>query len=147
MKKMFAFVAVLLVLTAFSITMFVHAGDMPVIPLTGASKPSESISEVSSDYEVPIDTTTAPLRISERTLKMTYKSTDYLTASAKVKWSSSDTDVVTVDESGNLTAVGRGEATITATTRDGRTATCEVTVRYTFVQVLILIFLFGWIWY
>ena len=141
---MFAFVAVLLVITAFSVTIFVHAGDLPVIPLTGST-----VSEVSTEYEEPItiERTTVPLLLSDKKLKMTYKSTDYLTAGARVTWSSSDTSIVTVDEDGNLTAVGRGEATITATAWDGRTATCEVTVRYSFWQILILLFLFGWIWY
>ena len=45
-----------------------------------------------------------------------------------VTWSSDNTNVATV-ESGNVTAVGAGNATITATTEDGgKTATCTVTV-------------------
>ncbi|MBQ8170521.1 MAG: Ig-like domain-containing protein [Oscillospiraceae bacterium] len=47
----------------------------------------------------------------------------------KITWSSDDTSVATVDESGNVTATGSGTATITATTEDGGfTATCKVTV-------------------
>ncbi len=42
-------------------------------------------------------------------------------------WSSSDEDVATV-EYGVVTAVGKGTATITATTKNGKTATCAVTV-------------------
>ncbi len=52
-------------------------------------------------------------------------------------WTSSDTTVVTVDENGNITAVGAGKATITATATNGTestdddvNATCEVTVPY-----------------
>ena len=46
-----------------------------------------------------------------------------------VTFSSSDETVATVDENGNITAVGPGTATITITTVDGeKTATCEVTV-------------------
>lgn len=46
-----------------------------------------------------------------------------------VTWTSSDTSVVTVDENGNLKAVGVGEATITVTTKDGGyTDICKVTV-------------------
>ncbi|MDR2042569.1 MAG: Ig-like domain-containing protein, partial [Tannerella sp.] len=46
-----------------------------------------------------------------------------------VSWSSSHPDVATVSETGLVTAVGAGTATITATTQDGEyTATCEVTV-------------------
>lgn len=46
-----------------------------------------------------------------------------------VIWTTSDKNVATVDETGKVTAVGKGEATITATTADaGKTATCTVTV-------------------
>ena len=46
-----------------------------------------------------------------------------------VNWSSNPTSVATVDNSGNVTAVAEGTATITVTTQDGnKTATCNVTV-------------------
>lgn len=46
-----------------------------------------------------------------------------------VSWTSSNTDVATVDETGKVTGVAAGAATITVTTEDGnKTATCEVTV-------------------
>ena len=46
-----------------------------------------------------------------------------------VKWSSSDTAIAAVDDSGKITAVAPGEATITVTTADGGfTAVCVVTV-------------------
>ncbi len=46
-----------------------------------------------------------------------------------VSWKSSDSAVATVDESGKVTAVKAGSATITVTTKDGsKTATCKVTV-------------------
>ena len=46
-----------------------------------------------------------------------------------VTWSSSDTDVATVDDDGVVTGVSAGTATITATTVDGGfTDTCSVTV-------------------
>lgn len=49
----------------------------------------------------------------------------------KVTWSSSASDVATVDASGNVTAVAEGTASITATTVDGaKTATCTVTVEH-----------------
>jgi uncharacterized protein YjdB len=47
----------------------------------------------------------------------------------KVIWSSSNPDLVEVDENGNVTAKAKGTAIITAMTRDsGKTATCNVTV-------------------
>jgi hypothetical protein len=46
-----------------------------------------------------------------------------------VTWSSSDEDVATVSNTGVVTAVGAGEATITVTTVDGdKTDTCVITV-------------------
>ena len=46
-----------------------------------------------------------------------------------VTWESSNPSVATVDESGKVTAVASGEATITVTTADGsKTANCDVTV-------------------
>ena len=45
-----------------------------------------------------------------------------------VTWSSSDESVVTVDQEGNVTAVGDGTATIIAIFEDGSSSTCEVTV-------------------
>ena len=47
----------------------------------------------------------------------------------KIKWSSSDSNVATVDDAGKVTAVAAGSATITATTSNGiLKATCTVTV-------------------
>ena len=47
-----------------------------------------------------------------------------------ISWTSSDTDVATVDQSGKVSAVGAGNATITVKTTDGGyTATCSVTVK------------------
>ena len=47
----------------------------------------------------------------------------------KVSWKSSATGVATVDDSGKVTAVKAGSATVTVTTADGgKTATCSVTV-------------------
>ncbi len=45
-----------------------------------------------------------------------------------VTWSSDDEDIVTVDQTGKVTAVGVGSATITATA-DGISDTCEITVQ------------------
>ena len=48
-------------------------------------------------------------------------------ANTEILWSSSDTSVATVDENGNVMAVGKGVATVTAKA-DMYTANCEVTV-------------------
>ncbi|URZ00520.1 Ig-like domain-containing protein [Clostridium felsineum] len=45
-----------------------------------------------------------------------------------VTWTSSDNSIVTVDKDGKITGVKAGQATITATTADGKTVACVVTV-------------------
>ncbi len=54
-----------------------------------------------------------------------------------VTWSSSDASVVKVDSNGNVTAVGKGEATVTVKSKDtGKEATCKFVV-YTGVEDII----------
>lgn len=53
-----------------------------------------------------------------------------------VSWSSSNSSVATVDNSGRVTGVKAGSATITVTTSDGgKTATCSVTVEAKIIAV------------
>lgn len=66
---------------------------------------------------------------------MVVNTTDKLVATVKpdnakdktVTWSSNKPNVITVDKNGNIKAVGLGEATITAKTSNGKTATAKVT--------------------
>ena len=51
-------------------------------------------------------------------------------SSDKITWSSSNTDVATVNDIGIVTAKANGSATITAKTVNGKTANCKVTVQY-----------------
>lgn len=82
------------------------------------------------------------------TTTLVYEITPFITTDHGVVWSSSDTDVAVVDEAGNVFTTGRGEATITCASVDGQSVSqCPVEVKYTFKQWLIVIFLFGWIWY
>lgn len=92
-------------------------------------------------------------------VEMNYKST--LDISPKVEtfgaakytctYSSSDPSVVSVDGDGNATGLKRGKAVVTCTVTDnnGSSASdkCTVNVRYSLWQWIIVIFLFGWIWY
>ena len=69
-----------------------------------------------------------------------------------VKYKSSNPNVVKVnEETGEATGAKRGSATITVTVTDttGHTVTdtCKVTVKYTVLQWIIIILLFGWLWY
>ena len=156
MKKIGAHFAVLLVLAAFGMTILVHAGDLPSVPLTGES--GSDLSEVNTDYEVPLsfpvetetetEAETKALTISQTQMQLIYRQRANLKASETVTWKSSNDAVVKVDpKNGSLYAAGRGTATVTATTEDGRTASCTVTVQYTWWQWLIRILLLGWIWY
>ena len=93
------------------------------------------------------DTTIHPasVSISENSATMTVGETKQLTATVTpedayiktVKWSSNNVSAVKVDENtGKLTAVGAGIATITVTTVDGsHTASCKVTVNNKYVAV------------
>jgi uncharacterized protein YjdB len=81
--------------------------------------PVEAIELNSSQLSLIQGTTSAALTVSFTPDNATDQS---------VLWSSSDESVATVDSSGKVTAVEGGTATITATTANGKTATCMVTV-------------------
>jgi uncharacterized repeat protein (TIGR02543 family) len=93
----------------------------------------------------------APVFEGGSNVTLQYRSTATLrfttSASEAITWNSSDQSVVSVDQSGNIAGLRRGTARITATDSDGFSAACTVTVNYAWWQWLIVIFLFGWIWY
>ena len=68
-----------------------------------------------------------------------------------VTYESSNPSVARVDKNGKIYAAKKGGAEITVTVNDeyGNCVmdTCKVTVNYSFSQWLIVIVLFGWIWY
>ena len=78
-----------------------------------------------------------------------------ITADSGVKYTvtyeSSNTKVATVDKDGKVYAAKKGAADIKVTVTDEYgnkvSDTCKVTVKYSFGQWLIIILLFGWIWY
>lgn len=92
-------------------------------------------------------------------LSMNYKSSATIAPTIKadagvdytVSYRSSDNSVVQVDATGKVTATGKGNTTITVTVTDENgnvvTDTCDVSVKYTWWQWIIVIVLFGWIWY
>ena len=77
-----------------------------------------------------LDKTAAEVTVGE-TLQLTATVVPDNTSNPAVTWSSSNDAVATVDETGKITAIAAGTATITATTTDGSnlTASCEVTVK------------------
>ena len=68
-----------------------------------------------------------------------------------ISYLSSNSNVATVDNNGNITATGRGTATITCTVTDeyGNVVkdTCTVTVKFQWWQWIIWILLLGFLWY
>ena len=64
---------------------------------------------------------------------------------------SSDLDVAQIDGEGNIYAIGKGTAVVKCVVTDKYGITCEdtckVTVGYSILQWIIIIFLFGWLWY
>ena len=60
---------------------------------------------------------------------------DNTTFSKKITWSSSDTNVATVDANGTVTAKSAGTAIITAKTENGKTASCTVTVEKKLIPI------------
>ena len=62
-------------------------------------------------------------------LTATISPTEHI-SSDKITWSSSNTDVATVNDIGVVTAKANGSATIIAKAVNGKTASCKVTVQY-----------------
>lgn len=107
------------------------------IPMLPAKVHSVSVSGVSLDYK---STGTIATAINADT-----------GAKYTVTYSSSNSTVASVDANGKVTAGKTGNATITCTVTDEYgnvvTDTCEVKVSYNWWQWIIVIVLFGWIWY
>ncbi|MDF9836695.1 uncharacterized protein YjdB, partial [Breznakia sp. PF5-3] len=86
-----------------------------------------------NDVQIPITS----IKISKQSLTMKKDSSDSVIASVapqnttdskKIEYTSSNTEVVTVSSTGKLTARKPGTSIITATSSNGMSATCEVTV-------------------
>ncbi len=91
-------------------------------------------------------------------LSMNYKDSAKITCVTNastantIKWYSTNEDVATVDEFGNVYASGKGNAEIicevvSPTNEILASAKCNVEVKYTVVQWIIIIVLFGFLWY
>lgn len=107
--------------------------------------------EVADDTSVKIDL--SMFKLNQDSIKMNYKQSvnvDYTTnyKADELTWTSSNEKVATVDENGNVYAAGTGNATITVKSADGKVnESVDVNVSYTVLQWIIVIVLFGWIWY
>lgn len=107
---------------ATTITATTHNGKSAICTVI-VNEPAPEVIEVTS---ISLNKTFLTLEIGEsETLTATVSPSNATDKS--VTWTSSDQSVATV-VNGNITAVGSGTATITATTSNGKTATCAVTV-------------------
>ena len=79
---------------------------------------------------ITLDKTNLTMEVVDAPVKLTAKVTPDGAIDGDVTWSSDKTDVATVDANGNVTAVGNGEAKITAKASD-YSATCTVKVTNT----------------
>ncbi len=105
----------------------------------------------------PVVSYESVVTLNKTEIAMNYKDSTSLECSGvpegcTVVWSSSDSDVASVNENGGVYASGKGDATVTCSVVDASgavisEASCEVTVSYTVGQWLIIILLFGFIWY
>ncbi len=91
-------------------------------------------------------------RLPDRELVIYYKSVGKLNTITEdpslVEYTSSDESVVTVDKDGSYKAIGKGTAVITMhVVGTDIEEQCKITVKYTWWQMLIRIFLLGFIWY
>ena len=92
--------------------------------ITGCEKKNKHDTPSQVDASISLNKTSLVLKKSaSETLTATVSN-----GSGDVTWTSSNTAVATVDSNGNVTAVEKGNATITAT-YSGKTATCQVTVK------------------
>ena len=78
--------------------------------------------------EISLDKSSATLTEGETTTIVATVLPENTTDSKSVSWSSSNSEVATVDANGTVTAKRAGTAVITATSTNGKTAGCTVTV-------------------
>ncbi|MCL2023744.1 MAG: Ig-like domain-containing protein, partial [Oscillospiraceae bacterium] len=89
-------------------------------------------------YEIDLRTYVSEITLNKTSTSIVVGATETLTATVEpstavnptLSWASSDINVATVDSDGEITAIGNGVATITASSTDGTgiSASCEVTV-------------------
>ncbi len=99
--------------------------------ITASCEGREDTCEVSIFYpleKIDFDDASTTINIGTKKLLNINYTPDNTTDSKNIVWSSSDGNIVSVDEKGQITGMSNGSATITATSSDGLTATIDVTV-------------------
>lgn len=89
--------------------------------------------------EIPVTNITLPTKEASMTIGGTMDLKPMIepadATNTHISWSSSDSNVATVDANGRVTAKAAGTATITATAASGITAACEITVSDEVIEV------------
>lgn len=101
-----------------------------VVPDVPSVTPSPAAPEASAKPITPV--VPSVLNISQNNLTLTKGFSSKLSASGgsgKVRWSSSNPNIASVNSSGKVTAKGAGTTTISAVSADGAKATCKVKVK------------------
>lgn len=89
-----------------------------------SAEEDETAPEEDDDYELTFETTSLTLTKAGEISRILYDTN--IENLSEIVWTSSDESVVTVDENGYVTAVGSGEAIVSAS-REGLSAECTVT--------------------
>ena len=114
-------------------TVTAKSAGTAVITATSTNGKSAGCTVTVEKKQIPV----TEVRLSESTVGIVEGSTYKLTAtvlpgnttdSKNVSWSSSNSEVATVDANGTVTAKSAGTAVITATSKNGKSAGCTVTV-------------------
>ena len=104
---------------------------------TGTAQVIMTLGNVTRTYTFRADTEITGISLDKTNITLEEGKTQKLTAKItpsdatqdkKITWTSGNTSVATVDEDGVVTAKRAGTVIITATTSNGKTATCKVTV-------------------
>lgn len=91
-----------------------------------------------TDSETADTSSSAPLQLNTTELNLEptiQEQLEIIGTEGEIVWKSSDKSVAIVDDSGIVTAVGEGTATIIVQTADGREASCDVTVKKLVIDV------------
>ena len=105
-------------------------GDAKITAKAGDKTATCTVKVTTVVNGITLDKTNLTMEVIDAPVKLTATVTPDGAIDKTVTWSSDKTDVVTVDADGNVTVVGRGEATITAKAGD-YSATCTVKVTNT----------------
>lgn len=111
----------------------VNGGHVTVTAKAGEKSAECSVTVTVPVEDVSLDRTSVTLEEKQTTTLIATVSPSDATEKT-VSWSSSDSDVATVDQNGKVTAVKEGETTVKAET-GGKSATCTVTVSKAVVPV------------